>query len=42
MNSKFLSKKDLMKIKFKNLGNNVLISKNVTIIGAKIFLWVLM
>ena len=35
MNSKFLSKKDLIKIKFKSLGNNVLISKNVTIVGAK-------
>tara|TARA_B100000902_G_C27018491_1_gene768409 strand:- start:124 stop:633 length:510 start_codon:yes stop_codon:yes gene_type:complete len=35
MNSKFLSKNELIKINFKSFGQNVMISKNVTIIGAK-------
>lgn len=33
MNSEYLSEKDLKKINFKSLGQNVMISKNVTLIG---------
>jgi len=35
MNSEFLTLKDLKKIKFKKIGSNINISKNVTIIGSK-------
>ena len=34
MNCEYLSKNDLKKINFKDLGQNVMISKNVTLIGA--------
>ena len=33
MNTEYLSKNDLKKINFKSLGQNVMISKNVTLIG---------
>jgi len=35
MNSKYLNQGKLENIKFKNIGNNIKISENVTIIGAK-------